>query len=95
MPEISEAELKRLREDSVWRDNATATLLKVGNEGECKLCHQPLIWLVTKNGKNFPFSEAGLPHFKDCPERDESKPAPPPAPVDRGPPQIPDDDIPF
>ena len=57
-----------MREDAVWRTNATATLLKVGNEGECKQCKQPLIWLVTKNGKNFPFSEAGLPHFDDCPE---------------------------
>ena len=36
--------------------------------GTCKACGAAIWWVKTKNGKNAPFTAAGLNHFADCPK---------------------------
>jgi hypothetical protein len=47
---------------------AMARLLDlVGDPGTCKGCGKEIIWIVHKNGKRVPYTQAGLNHFIDCP----------------------------
>lgn len=56
---------------------AQATAMKlllghVGKKGTCDgpNCGAPIYWVTHYNGKGVPYTEAGLNHFVDCPDRD-------------------------
>lgn len=48
-----------------------ADMLKVlGQEGTCKGCGAKIWWVKTKNDKPAPYTEAGINHFSDCPDKE-------------------------
>ena len=48
--------------------SAAQKLLRVlGDEGQCKSCNAPIVWVKTKTGKAMPVSLTNLcSHFADC-----------------------------
>lgn len=48
-------------------------LFRAGAEDYCRGCRAKIYWIKHLNGKNAPYTEAGLIHFVDCPERDQFK----------------------
>lgn len=45
-------------------------LRRCGSPDTCRACKARIIWMRHANGKNTPYTEAGLNHFIDCPARD-------------------------
>lgn len=46
------------------------------NEGECRYCHGPIVWCLTRKGRKMPVDalppgEVTTSHFDTCPEREE------------------------
>lgn len=39
-----------------------------GDEGACRSCQAPIVWIVTKNGKRAPMNLDGTSHFGTCPQ---------------------------
>lgn len=44
----------------------------VGKKATCDgpNCGRPIFWVTHTNGRKTPYTEAGLNHFVDCPDRD-------------------------
>jgi hypothetical protein len=42
----------------------------IGKQVACGGCGASMYFVVHNNGKRVPYTEAGLNHFIDCPERD-------------------------
>jgi hypothetical protein len=45
-------------------------LLRIGHQDQCRGCLVPIYWVTHLNGKKTPYTEAGLNHFIDCPQRE-------------------------
>jgi len=54
-------------------ENMKAFLLRVGKLAHCKGCNASIYWVTHLNGKTTPYTEAGLNHFIDCPQREHFK----------------------
>ncbi len=63
-PEITAAE---------YRKRLGALLSNCGTPATCKGCGAAVYWLRHANGKNTPYTPAGLNHFVDCEERERFK----------------------
>jgi hypothetical protein len=48
-------------------------LEKIGRKTSCDSCGKTIYFVRHTNGANAPYTEAGLIHFVDCPERDRFK----------------------
>lgn len=43
---------------------------RVGSRGECRSCHEPVVFVRMPGGKTPPFSYEGISHFEQCPDAD-------------------------
>lgn len=41
---------------------------KADNVGECRSCHQPVMWAITPKGNRAPLNPDGTSHFANCPQ---------------------------
>lgn len=48
-------------------------LTQIADQGLCRGCGAKVYWVEHKNGKRTPYTEAGLNHFVNCPERERFK----------------------
>lgn len=54
-------------------ENMLGLLERIGARDSCRGCNRTIFWVHHVNGKNAPYTEAGLNHFIDCPKRDDFK----------------------
>jgi hypothetical protein len=59
-----------------WRAAIVAALSSCGDSGRCFGCNTRVWWIVHANGKKTPYTEHGLNHFIDCPQRDRFRKKP-------------------
>lgn len=45
-------------------------LRQIAESGQCRGCGAVVFWVHHKNGKTVPYTEEGLNHFVDCPQRE-------------------------
>jgi hypothetical protein len=48
-------------------------LHRIGKQDSCRGCAKTIYWVRHANGANTPYTEVGLNHFIDCPEREAFK----------------------
>lgn len=75
---IDVAEKRRLELEDCLSRQATAMRVLLGNVGKRGSCDGPncgrtIYWVTHYNGKAVPYTEAGLNHFVDCPDRERFK----------------------
>lgn len=54
-------------------ENMLKFLIRIGHEAVCTGCLRKIYWVTHLNGKRTPYTDAGLNHFIDCPQRDHFK----------------------
>lgn len=59
--------------EETMRKNMVELLMRVGSVDSCRGCSRTIYWVRHANGHNAPYTEAGLNHFIDCPQRDQFK----------------------